>query len=636
MFEDSKAIAFDFETFYDTKAGYSLTSMSPQNYCADPRFDPYLVAICGDRIFDHEYGTLPDFTIFRRLDDGRQLYIGRPENFPDWSVFHGRIMLAHNLAFDSVVATECVKRGIIKGLDLSKVDGQCTADLTAYLGVQRNLKAAMKWLFGKEISKEVRALMDSRHVSDLSQDELRDLYEYGGSDAVECHDLWLEYASEWPEAERKISQQNRDAIARGVLVDRSYAESALKELECYERKVVCDIPWASEINPKTKEFYKVGSLPALRQAVINLGIEPPVTFKKDAPEFLRWLETHDDIPFIKARQKAVAIAMHSARVKGILDSLDENGHSHPSFLYFGAHTGRFSGKSSTGGGNVNMLNMPRKPVLEGDENVFGGKGVDIRGMYIPHPGHKFCVFDFSQIEARFSLWLVDDTHMMAALKKEKNLYQANAVAMGWCKSGDNIKKTDPDKYRLAKCCLTGDSLVLVRSEKKNGGLTPPYYKRIIHIATTDKVWDGSEWVSHLGVEKMKEVYENELGNIGGVWATHDHKVYSGEHDVNQLGDLLERDKAAAVAWGQSTNPVQGWTHVRLLAAALARLAARAVGLAAWKGLRVLAGAVPLHRVRTRGDAGVAQCEEWPVDTMQVVCAKGCGQDADARRLGEDS
>ena len=636
MFEDSKAIAFDFETFYDTKAGYSLTSMSPQNYCADPRFDPYLVAICGDRIFDHEYGTLPDFTIFRRLDDGRQLYIGRPENFPDWSVFHGRIMLAHNLAFDSVVATECVKRGIIKGLDLSKVDGQCTADLTAYLGVQRNLKAAMKWLFGKEISKEVRALMDSRHVSDLSQDELRRLYEYGGSDAVECHDLWLEYASEWPEAERKISQQNRNAIARGVLVDREYAESALKELECYERKVVCDIPWASEINPKTKEFYKVGSLPALRQAVINLGIEPPGTFKKDAPEFLRWLETHDDIPFIKARQKAVAIAMHSARVKGILDSLDENGHSHPSFLYFGAHTGRFSGKSSTGGGNVNMLNMPRKPVLEGDENVFGGKGVDIRGMYIPHPGHKFCVFDFSQIEARFSLWLVDDTHMMAALKKEKNLYQANAVAMGWCKSGDNIKKTDPDKYRLAKCCLTGDSLVLVRSEKKNGGLTPPYYKRIIHIAITDKVWDGSEWVSHLGVEKMKEVYENELGNIGGVWATHDHKVYSGEHDVNQLGDLLEQDKAAAVAWGQSTNPVQGWTHVRLLAAALARLAARAVGLAAWKGVRVLAGAMPLYRVRTRGDAGVAQREERSVDTMQVVCAKGCGKNADAHRLGEDS
>lgn len=458
--KDQDAVAIDYETFYDTKAGYSLTSMSPQNYCADPRFDPYLVAICGRDIMPaHAMGTEEGKAAYRgelicrELDDGRQLYIGRPERFAGWKNLEGRTLLAHNAAFDSVVTDECVKRGIIPAL--KDVEWQCTADLTAYLGVQRNLKAAMKWLFGKEISKEVRAAMDGRHVADLSDAERAALYEYGGSDAVECHDLWLEYASEWPEVERKISQQNRDAIARGVFVDRPYAESALKELAAYERKVVCDIPWASEINPKTKEFYKVGSLPALRQAVVNLGVEPPSTFKKDAPEFLRWLEAHDDIPFIRARQKAVAISMHSARVKGILESLDANGHSHPSFLYFGAHTGRFSGKSSTGGGNVNMLNMPRKPVLEGDENVFGGKGVDIRGMYIPHPGHKFVVFDYSQIEARFSLWLVDDTHMMAALEKEGNLYQANAVAMGWCKSGDKIKKTDPDKYRLAKCCVLG-------------------------------------------------------------------------------------------------------------------------------------------------------------------------------------
>lgn len=454
--EDENAVAIDYETFYDSKAGYSLTSMSPQNYCADPRFDPYLVAVCGKDIFDGIADWQCDDaggSIYRTLDDGRQLYIGRPEAFAGWHNLEGRVLLAHNAAFDSVVTDECIKRGIIPSL--KDVEWQCTADLTAYLGVQRNLKTAMKWLFGKEISKEVRAGMDGRHVSDLNEKELHDLYEYGGSDAVECHDLWLEYASEWPEVERRISQQNRNAIARGVLVDKPYAESALKELRSYHAKVVCDIPWVSQINPKTKEFYKEGSLPALRKAVENLGITPPKSFKKDDPGFLAWLEQHDDIPFIKARQKAVAINMHAARIEGILNSLDENGLSHPSFLYFGAHTGRFSGKSSTGGGNTNMLNMPRKPVLAGDENVFGGKGVDIRGMYIPRPGHKFVVFDYSQVEARFSLWLVDDTHMMSALKDEGNLYGAAAVTMGWCKPHSDIKHNDPDMYRLAKCCVLG-------------------------------------------------------------------------------------------------------------------------------------------------------------------------------------
>lgn len=625
MFEDSTAVAIDYETMYSTKDGYSLSCMDTERYCADARFDPYLVAVCGRHVFRDGMVQHPQ-SVYRELPDGRQLYIGRPERFDNWTGLDGRLLLAHNARFEVAVTNECWRRGIIPRWPNAK--WLCTADMAAYLMAPRNLKGAVEILLGKTISKEVRRGMDGRHDYELSPEDYRALVEYGGNDAIECHDLFERYGSEFPEIERAISEQKRDASVRGILVDRSYAESALKELKRYYAEVVCDVPWYPE--------KPVGSLPALRNAVIAMGIEPPKSFKKDDPGFLDWQKEHDDIPFIVARQKAVAINMHLARVEGLLESLDENGASHPQCIFYGAHTGRDSGKSSVGKSAGNLLNLPRKPILQGDEHVFGGKGVDIRSMYVARPGYKFIIYDFSQIEARFSLWLVDDTHMMEAMKREGNLYQANAVMMGWCKPGEKIKKEKPDVYRLAKCCLTGDSLVLVRSERKNGGLTSPYYKRIIRIATTDKVWDGSEWVSHLGVEKMKEVYENELGNIGGVWATHDHKVYSGEHDVNQLGDLLERDKAAAVAWGQSTSPVQGWTHVRLLAAALARLAARAVGLAARKGVRVLAGAVSLHRVWTRGDAGVAQREKRPVDTMQVVRAEGCGQNADARRLGEDS
>ena len=458
---DRNAVAVDYETFFSTKAGYSLTNMSPQNYCADKRSDAYLVAICGEHIFDGPTDDPCAFvtqdvkdTVFRTLDDGRQLYIGRPEYFRHWNQLKDRILLAHNVGFDSVVTDELVNRNILPGF-LKDTEWKCTADLSAYLMAPRNLKGAMKVLFGREISKEIRAGMDGRHDYDLSQDEYRALVEYGGSDAVECHDIWLKYCSEWTDIERRISDQKRNAIKRGVHVDAEYCRRALQELRSYYAKVVCDIPWASQINPKTKDFYAVGSIPALRQAVIDLGAEPPKSFKKDDPGFLDWLKSHDDIPFIRARQKAVAISMHSARLEGILNSLDENGDSHPQFLYYGAHTGRDSGKSSVGGGNVNMLNMPRKPVLAGDENVFGGKGVDIRGMYVARPGYKFVTFDYSQIEARFSLWLVDDQHMMSAIREEGNLYGAAAVAMGWCKPHSDIKHKDPDLYRLAKCATLG-------------------------------------------------------------------------------------------------------------------------------------------------------------------------------------
>lgn len=518
---DRQAVALDYETFYDTKAGYSLSSMSPQLYCADERFDAYLVAICGweitdDGLFEADgvvEGWEPGKTItrwtmggnafVRKLPDGRQLYVGRPENFRDWDNLRNRILIAHNAAFDSVVTDELAKRGMIPAWILG-AEWKCTADLAAYLTVPRNLKGAMKELFGKEISKAVRAGMDGRHDYDLNPEDRKALVEYGGSDAVECHDIWLEHSSEWPDIERAISDQKRDATKRGIMVDRELVDAAVKEFKRYHAEIVCGVPWYPE--------KPVGSLPALRQAVIALGLMPPPSFKKDDPRFLEWIEKpvavydeavkrgyeildefdlivrhppkyetdgYVDIPgriaeparyedircahvkpvgelaFLSARQKAVAINMHLARVEGIRDSLDADGLSHPAFLYFGAHTGRDSGKSSTGGANTNMLNMPRKPILQGDEHVFGGKGVDIRGMYIPRPGHKFVVYDYSQIEARFSLWLVDDTHMMEAMKREGNLYQANAVMMGWCQPGEKIKKEKPDVYRLAKCCVLG-------------------------------------------------------------------------------------------------------------------------------------------------------------------------------------
>lgn len=457
MIEGPKlAVALDYETFYSSKDGYSLTNMGPTQYCADPRFDPYLVAICGWEITDD--GVWPnwktgetdtqfsiDGSMFRKLPDGRQLYVGRPENFRDWKNLERRPLCCHNAGFDEVVTLECQKRGIVPKLD--GVRWVCTADLAALLMFPRNLKGAMKYMFGKEISKAVRAGMDGRHDWDLDAKDRRDLVEYGGSDAVECHDIWITFCKDFPKIEQEISEQKREATIRGIKVDVEYAELALKELKRYQAEIVADIPWYPE--------KPVGSLPALRQAVIALGIEPPKSFKKDDPGFLDWQKEHENIPFIAARQKAVAINMHVARIESLLASVDKDGCSHPQFTFYGAHTGRDSGKATVGGGNTNLLNLPRKPILQGDEHVFNGKGVDLRGMYVARPGHKFVVYDYSQIEARFSLWLVDDTHMMEAMRREGNLYQANAVMMGWCQPGEKIKKERPDVYRLAKCCVLG-------------------------------------------------------------------------------------------------------------------------------------------------------------------------------------
>lgn len=451
-FPDELAVSADWETYYSTKEKYSLTTMPTWQYCADERFNPYLLAMCGKNIYDEsvlgsgswkEGETLTVFNgagdMFRKLPDGRHLYVGDAERFTWWDKIDNRLIICHNASFDQVVFHECWKRGMLPRL--KNVKWACTADLASYLMAPRNLKGAMKELLGLEISKEVRAAMDGRLPQHLNAEEYRALVEYGGADAIECHDLWLKYAHEWPYIERRISELNRESTMRGIKLNAEYVRASLKELESYLAVVACDIPWYPE--------KALGSLPALKKAVMEMGLVPPKSFKKDDPGFLRWQEQNGNIPFIKARQKAISISMCIARLKTMIETMDAEDRSHPAFLYFGSHTGRFSGRAESGG-NMNLLNLPRKPVMYGDKNVFNGEGIDIRGSYIADPGRSFYIADYAQIEARMSLWLVDDTHMMEALKREGNLYDANAVAMGWCKSGANLKKNDPDLYKLSK------------------------------------------------------------------------------------------------------------------------------------------------------------------------------------------
>ena len=378
--------------------------------------------------------------------------MGRPEKFPDWGRLKGRLCLAHNASFDQVVTVELAKRGKIPAF-MGEQRWACTADMSVYLAAPRNLKGAVKFLLGMDISKEVRAAMDGRHDWELDEKERHDLVEYGGSDAVECHDLWLKHAKDWPAVERSISEQKRNAIIRGVHVDVSYSNEALRVLTDIREKALCRIPWYPEL--------PAASIPALKKAVLAAGLACPKSFAKKDPGFIRWAEKNKGVEFIEARQRYVSVNMHLKRVENIVATTDPEGNIHPPFKYFGAHTGRDTGSgkedasSSSSAPSVNMLNMTRKPVLQGDPEVFGGKGVDLRGMLIPRPGNVFAVYDYSQIEARFVLWAAGDTSMFEALEQEGNLYQAAAVAMGWCKSKCDLKHTNPGLYQLSKAAVLG-------------------------------------------------------------------------------------------------------------------------------------------------------------------------------------
>lgn len=640
-------IACDTETYYE-KSKYSVAGkngLTMRQYADDKRFDCYLVSLAIKSDDAEKFGIdvagWEDFE-YKSPSTGETVSLKAVAKHPseiNWMQFDGATLVQHNANFDCEVLRRLVKDGKVPEFEHKVVD---TADMIAYLGIRRSLQAGMKFVFGIEVSKKVRSDMDGKRVEQLSPSEREALYRYGTDDAVHCFMLWLECGHKWPYVERRMSELNRESNMRGILTDVDLVESGLERLRRIYSDGASKLPWMMAENPEDR--YPASSCPALAKWLEAHGYEIPKSFNKNGNDFMDWKKVLDKekdaelLSILDARIAVTGTQPHIARLETMLAQVDEDNRLHPGFVYFGAHTGRFTAgvagerdennkKSADDPKNLNLLNMAKKPVY----------GVDLRAMYIAGPGRKLVIADYSQVEARALLWIVDDEQMCAALMDGKsNLYQLTAVKMVLCPPDvKDLKHDAPFQYQLAKQCLTAESLVLVRSPKRFGrGLTSPYYKRIIRITGKDWVWDGHEWVRQLGAKKMKEVEYGELIEFGGVCLTKDHKVYVGDETGREAGSVLGDEQAAAVAWGQSTSPVQGWSHVRVLAVALVGACARALCLALREACHGTLRQVPVHRVRQGDDASVGQRAERPLDAVQQMRAPCVAGNRGQENVGE--
>ena len=421
-------VAFDYETYYHSKEGYSLRNMTPYDYVRDPRFDAYLVAL--------------------KAEDG-QRYVGPPEGF-DWLSVAGAHLIAHNAAFDGMVQNRLVELGKIPAIPYTL---DCTADMVAFFCIPRSLKTAAKEILGLDISKAVRTAMDGKTLRDLGPADAQALLAYGDDDAKHCLMLWQAKSAEWPEVERKISRLNREAGWRGIRIDRERTVEGLAIMRDVQKKAEAAMPWTKRTDPKTKAPVKAGSTSALAMHIKDCGLPVPRCFNKQDPSFQAWVEKHKGShPFIRARLDHASVAPHIARLESMVALADEEDIVRFDSKYHAAHTGRSSGSSSeegAGGARLNMFNIPK-----GDKDGLTF-GVNLRGLMIPRPGYKFATFDYSNVEPRITHWLAGNTEFLKLVFRE-NIYQAAAKVMGWFpENEDGLKKRDPKTYALSKACTIG-------------------------------------------------------------------------------------------------------------------------------------------------------------------------------------
>ena len=177
----------------------------------------------------------------------------------------------------------------------------------------------------------------------------------------------------------------------------------------------------------------------------------------------------------------------------------------------------------------------------------------VRTAFIPSPGNKFVVSDFSAIEARVVAWVAGEEWVLDAFRNGEDIYCKTASMMYHVpveKHGQNAELRQRGKVAVLACIAEGQ-LVLT-----DQGLVP-----IEQVTTDMRLWDGVEWVKHDGVISKGK---RRCINYGGLEATEDHIVWAeidGKDQQVQFGDAA-RSGARLVQSGAGREAVRlGEDHI---------------------------------------------------------------------------
>lgn len=462
----SNVIALDTETFYikskPTDPGYSVSKMGNWRYCNDPRFDCYMLSVC----------------------DGSEAWAGHPKDF-NWASLDGATLLSHNKGFDAAVCRRMTEQGIAPKLENEWL---CTANMTSFLCNRRALDSSVRHLMGIRVEKGMRDWMSGKTWEEAQiAGKTIEMQDYAKGDVINCHKLFTRFQHLWTPTERALSQLTIDQSTRGCAVD-------IQKLFRYKSAVGTLLWQIEQTLPWTFEGEKVTSTKAIAEQCRRVGIPCPPVKSHDGGEekFILWEETYaPKFSWIAnvSRYRSINVILNT--LETIIQRLRPDGTIDYSLLYYGAHTGRWSG----GGGGLNMQNLLKLPIyilddwscysedselwnrleqeninvqaaLDADKKLSLGKlfeivfeksireKIDMRSLFIPRPGHQFVICDLAQIEPRVLNWLCGNHELLNRLRTGMSIYEAHARdTMGW--TGGELKKESPTLYKAAKARVLG-------------------------------------------------------------------------------------------------------------------------------------------------------------------------------------
>ena len=328
--------------------------------------------------------------------------------------------------------------------------------------------------------------------------------------------IWDEY---------HIDQEIND---RGILLDMTLVEHAIALDAITKESLTAQLQDMTGLdNPN--------SVSQMKDWLSWNGVDAESLDKKAVKELLSAADD-DVVDVLSCRQQLAKSSV--SKYKAMENAVCADGRARGMFSFYGANrTGRWSGKI------VQLQNLPqnhmedlaeaRALVRDGNfealellyDNIPGVLSELIRTAFVPKPGYKYVVADFSAIEARVLSFLAQEQWRMDLFARGGDIYCQSASEMfkvPVVKNGINGELRQKGKIAELACIAEG-SLVLT-----DKGLVP-----IEHVTTDMRVWDGYTWNHHDGV-----IYkgEREVITYEGLSATPDHLVWvEGKKEPIQLG-----------------------------------------------------------------------------------------------------
>lgn len=431
-----RELSIDFETFY-IDGDYSIRTMGADAYIRDVRFDPYLISV----------------------SDGADSWAGHPNDF-NWNSLEGVRAVSHNRRFDASVYERMVVLGLAPRVNIP--EWHCTANMSAYFCMRRDLLKASEFLLGVEVDKSYRLDANNRHWPDMVAAGVGEKVKSAGrADAYRCIQMWKKYNHLWPDMEKRVANLTIEQGMRGVQIDTDRLQRDLVVAQTALIQAETVLPWM-------KEGKKPTSTKAIAEECRKVGIPcPPVKSRDGEEAYDEWARTYGPkYKWVKAYSSYRVINKYITTLETIKSRIFD-GVMPFDLYYFGAHTGRWAGA-----GGYNMQNMRSEPlyidvegwlIVEPDRlneiakeiayerpvPSYVAHALDIRALKIARPGRNMIVSDLSQIEPRCLAWVTGNQPLLDRMAGGASPYQAHAeTSMGW--TGGDLKKEDKAKYALGK------------------------------------------------------------------------------------------------------------------------------------------------------------------------------------------